>query len=50
MQMIKMLDQFKSKQDELMDDQQLRDTLEDLRKEQSDLEFENEAFGRSAQT
>ena len=50
MQMIKMLDQFKTKQDEILDDQQLRETLEDLRKEQSDIEFENETFGRSAET
>ena len=46
MQMIRMLDQFKSKREQLMDDKQLRETLEDLRKEQSDLEYEKEIEGR----
>ena len=31
-----------------MDDEQLRETLEDLRKEQSDLEYEREIEGRKA--
>ena len=30
-----------------MDDEQLRETLEDLRKEQSDLEYENEIESKS---
>ena len=46
MQMLKMLKEFRDSRDEFMDKDQLKETLEDLKREQSDLEYEQNLMNR----